>query len=387
LVRIGAAIKTCIRGLIVLAVISLSVPALFYSSLDHVVFFVAIAAPTLVLLLAKPSSQTLHGVFLLLSIGTLFRISISFLLVALVFWVLLEKPYRLVFPKLWSMAQPGLLLLVPYGLGVLVSTPVFSSRREAQVGLEIRVEEIVPIFQLQLGILESLIVFFALLFTLIFRKLYLPLGVFLGILLAFYFVILDQASLVGEPKYSTEWAVALLVISLALLGMESQKVRQSSTLRKTQYITVTSIVAVIFLGNQFALGGNFGAQLNSAPDQLRTYSPIGYTEIQNFLVESQDTECVPVGVVYGAGNEILANRSLGVVKFAREAHFELKAAQLLSLGTRAVLSGEVADTSRFDCLYGAKEAFLNLGTLAWKDWDKVFSAEGVGSGAAVVLQR
>lgn len=366
---------------------SLSVPALFYSSLDPVVFFVAIAIPNLVLLLAKPSSATLNGVFLLLSIGTLFRISISFLLIALMFWVLLEKPYRLALPKLWSMSQPSLFVLVPYGLGILVSTPVFSSGREAEVQVETQVDEIVSGFQLQLGILESFTVVFALLLAVMFRKFRVSLIVFLSILFAFYFVILDQAGLVGEPKYSTEWALALLSISLALLGMESPKVRETLTLRKTQYITVASIATVIFLGNQFALGGNFGAQLNSAPEQLRTYSPVGYTEVQNFLVESQNTECVPVGVVYGAGNEILANRSLRVVKFAREAHFELQAAQLSSLGDWTVLSGEVADASRFNCLYGAEDAFLNLGSLAWKDWDKVFSTESLVSGVAVVLKR
>jgi hypothetical protein len=380
-------IKTSLRGLILLALISLSVPSLFYSSLDHVVFFVAIAMPTLVLLIAKPSSQTLHGVFLLLSIGTLFRVSISFLIIALAFWALIEKPHRLVLPKLWSMAQPGLLVLVPYGLGFLVSPPVFSSDRKAEVQMGTQAEEIVSIFQLQLGILESSIVVFALMLAFISRRVRLPLVVFYGLVFAFYFVLLNQAGLVGGPKYSTEWALPLLVISLALLGMESPKVRERFTLRIAHSITVTSILTLIFLGNQFALDSNFGARIKSAPEQLRTYSPIGYTEVQNFLVDSQTTECVPVGVVYGAGNEILANRTVGVVKFAREAHFELQAAQLSSLGDWTVLSGEVADASRFDCLYGSEEAFLNLGTLAWKDWDKVFSAKSVFSGAAVVLQR
>ena len=377
-----------LRAITVLTLVALPIPALYYSSLDHIVYFIAIAIPITVYLFARPSNQILERVFLILAIGSLFRITIGFLLIALSVWVLVEKPYRNGILKLWNMTQPALLIIVPYVGGVLVATPLFSSLGETSSELELNPQQVANILEQQVGFFETLITTSVVLISLIYSRARFPLMVFLGTAFSFYFVILAPTGLVGEARYSVEWAVSLFLIALATLGIADRANRNSFLPRVVSRLALTTVVALVLFSNQSLLRDVIYEHPNSSDQNLNSYRPIGYLKVQNFLVESQVRECVPVGVVYGAGNEILANRPLGVVKFARKAHLELQAAQKATSRDWTSLSGSVASASRFRCLYGSRSAFLGLNDRSWDGWDIAFSAGDFGTGlTAVVLRR
>jgi len=216
----------------------------------------------------------------------------------------------------------------------------------------------------------------------------LPLLAYLGIIFSFYFVLLGPTGLVGEPRYSLEWGITLFLIALAGLAGGSRRAEKSFALKLGFGIAVVSVSALVILANHSLFRDNLAANPNSSSQVLNSYRPLGYSKIQDFLLESQVPNCVPVGVIYGAGNEILANRTLGVVKFARESHRELRAAQIASSGHRSLLSGIVASSSRFECLYGSNGAFLEMNGSSWEGWEVSFrtlnSQTGLG---AIVIQR
>lgn len=374
-------ISFLLRSLIIFGLVSLPVPALFFTSMDHVIYFLAFALPSLPLLLTKPKIRTLEGVLLLLSIGTLFRISISFLLIALALWVLVEKPFREAVLELWAMIRPSLLLLVPYGVGIVFNTPVLSISSDSSAGLELDTEKVMAVLSNQLGFLELSIVSIVLFITILFLRLRAPLVMFLVITLGFYFFILR--GLVGEPKYSVEWGLSFLALALAALSMSSSKVPESVVVSKSLRASAFLVATAVILGNLGAIVGQFMGDAGFSEKQFRTYSPIGYSEVQNFLALSRIIECVPVGGVYGAGNEILANRSLGTISFARESFRKLQVDQ--NFGP---LSSDLATSSSFKCFYGSQDSFLSIESQSWENWAVTFRAEHSRSETpALVLQR
>ena len=381
-------LSAIIRATVVLLLITLPVPALFYSSLDHVVFFVAIAIPSVVFLLKRPSDRGFDLIFLVLSVAVLFRISISFLLLALVFWVLGDKPYAKNFSKLWRTAQPSLLVLIPYGSGVAFATPVLSNGGSPTRGIELQPNELIGIFVEQLGAAESIFTLGMLAAAVVFSSRRSPLVFFMVLLGSFYLFILQPSGLVGVAKYSVEWALPLFLLALARLGMGVPKLNGKPIHKIATACAFSLVAAVIFLSSHSSFEANFSSSPKSTVTELKTYTPLDYEKAQDFLVESRITECAPVGVVYGAGNEILANRALGVVKFARAAHAELQAAQVAKTADWTILSAEVASSSRFKCMYGASYAFQDLESEDWDEWTVTFDVSGLpGVPNTLVLQR
>jgi hypothetical protein len=376
------------RATVVFLLIALPVPALFYSSLDHIVYFLAIALPAAVFLLSRPSDQSLELIFLVLSVAVLFRISIAFLLLAIALWVVGDKPYAKNLERLWRMAQPSLLLLVPYGLGVAFATPVLSNIAGPSNSIEVQLDEIMGIFVQQLGVVESVVVLCLLASAVIFSSRRAPIVVFIVLLASFYFLLLQPSGLAGVAKYSVEWALSLFLLALARMGMVIQRLRGKHIQKIVQASAFALIGVVAFLSSTSSFEANLFPKPNSAAAELNIYTPKGYEEAQDFLAQANITECAPVGVVYGAGNEILANRTLGVVKFAKKAHAELQDAQIAKGSNWTLLSAEAANSSRFNCLYGSLDAFELLDSKDWGEWTVTFGKSNLVRGEkAIVLQR
>jgi hypothetical protein len=76
------------------------------------------------------------------------------------------------------------------------------------------------------------------------------------------------------------------------------------------------------------------------------------------------------------------------VKFAKKAHAELQDAQLAKGSNWTSLSAEVANSSRFNCLYGSLDAFELLDSKDWGEWTVTFGKSNLVNGEkAIVLQR
>lgn len=342
---------------IVTGLFLMPIPSIFFSSIDHVLYFMVFALPALPYLLKPPVSSELPALFGLLSLGVVFRLPVAFILIALlVGWALRNRlrPSKLSELGLSSVA---LAMLTPYLLGNLAAPPVFSSARNDEGSvLSADLDELFGTLWTQVGALEMFVVLALILTVLVMRPMLWPgVTVFAALIAFFYFFALGASGLIGNLKYSVEWGA-----SIVLLGVLVSLFLSSST-RKPKWffraIPHATIAGLIFSGLTFDLG----LVREGETRQKVSLEGIGY---QEFLSENQTSICVPVGVVYGVGSEILAGRSLGDVLETDRLY------RLLSLRSShshdwRLREETLVGLDEVNCIYGAESAF---GSQNWKGW-------------------
>ena len=368
------------RLVVITALVTLPVASYYYSSIDHVIFSLAFVLPALSFLVKPPDSAEVKGLSVWLGLGAVFRLPISFLLGALAItragglksWLNVRRDLVQIYP--------AMLLLLPYGMGVLVAPPVFSSSGTVSLDELFDFGLVVSVISEQLGLALLALLLFLVVLGLIGNRLSFGIPIYLSIVFAFYFIILNNAGLVGEPKYKVEWAVCIfaLVLMAALYGSGNRKATVAKKLAKIAAL-------LLLLGSTYAtftivdppLGPN-GPELSGA---------VGYGQIQRYLNLTNQLRCTPVGVVYGGGNEILAGRPLAVFLAAESGFAQISDTILESSGDWTVVRQEDVESLNLNCLYGSSDAFVALES--WKGWEVTFATTltGVRESGGVVIQR
>jgi len=374
-------IGQALRILIVGVVATLPIPTLFFSSVDHVIYFAIFGLPGLLIMVSKPDYQRLRFGVLLLSVGVLFRITlvVPLLVMIVLFLISCREQKRSLWVELRS--HPGLILLIPYGAGFLLFPTVFSggvASALVQNGSSGRASFLGSLGGglEQLGIILAFLVLVGLFASLLSIKNFAIGIVFLLSFLYLYFYVLAGAELGGELKYSAECLVILVAWSLLTITVLITRIRgrKRNLLMRVLFVGFLALVLstnVLTILNQNSLVRIEGSLLRGQQP-----SPaIGYMEAQNFLMAGETEMCTPVGVVYGASNELLAGRDISVYRNAEATFFEVQSAEITSGGSWTSVSASTLNETQIVCLYGSKDAFRGLSEEMWSDWTLVFPLE------------
>lgn len=370
--------STQMRIGIVMGLFLLPIPSIFFSSIDHVLYFMVFALPALPYLLRPPKTNELPALIGLLTLGVFFRLPVAFILIALlVGWAVRSKFNPAKFAEL-GLSSVALAMLVPYLLGNLVSPPVFSSdQMEAGPVLSADSEEIFGALWTQIGALEMLVVLTLILTALARRPSLWPGASVFAILVAFfYFFALGASGLVGNPKYSVEWGTSVVLLGvLSTLFLSSGTFKPKRIFRAIPHVVIS---LVVISGLTF----DFGFVRQGETRQKENKVAIGY---QKFLSANKTSVCVPTGVVYGVGSEILANRSLRLVLETDRLYRMVSSINAtVSSSWNKLEEGAVLGLDAVNCIYGEKSAFSSL---PWEGWSSTKMSLIPGSNEDIVVLR
>ena len=352
--------STLIRLGAVLSAFLLPIPGAFFSSIDHVLYFVVFAVPALPYLLRPPASHELSSLISFLALGVIFRLPVAFILIALLFGWLFRERFH---PKKLSdlgLAVVALGMLIPYFLGTLMAPPVFSSRDGSQgLSFEAALVELPRVAWAQMGDMEMLIAIALLLCALALTPKLLPgVTVFTLFLAFFYFLALGASGLIGELKYSVEWGVSIVLLGVLSSFLLNPSGRMPKSLfRIVPLLTIASFVAS-------GLTFDFGLIRPGETRERVTLEAVGY---QDFLSSSDSSICVPTGVVYGVGNEILVGRTIGeVLETDRLYRIVSEKNAAISTDWTTLEEGALFGLDDVTCIYGSDSAFRSLPWEGWK---------------------
>ena len=377
----GLGISQTLRTLIVAVVATLPIPTLFYSSVDHVIYFAIFGLPGLIIMASKPDYQKLRFGVLLLSVGVLFRITlvVPLLVMIVLFLISCREQKRSLLVELRS--HPGLILLIPYGVGFLLFPAVFSGGVASALAQSGSSETESLLTSVggglgQLGFFLTCLVLLGLFASLFSVKRFTINVVFLLSFAYIYFFVLAGAELSGESKYSAEWLVTLVTWGLLAITLLIQRTRGHMQNLLVGGLSIAFLTLILSTNVLTILNQNSFVRIESG--LLRGQHPsaaIGYMEAQNFLIAGKTEKCTPVGVVYGASNELLAGRNISVYLNAEATFFEAQAAEIASGGSWTLMSASTLNETQITCIYGSKDAFRGLNEGMWSDWTVVFPLE------------
>lgn len=374
------------RVLAVLAVGLIPIPLLYFSSLDHVIYFMVFGLAAVPFLLQKLQAKQVHIGLLLVGLGVTFRLTVLF--VVLAFFVSAISSGSLARRESWAnlFTNPALLILVPYGVGIVLFPPVFSS--EVSSGALESVGGIassLPLITMQAGQLFLPILVIGILAGLATRQNLLPSLALLASMGVFFFGALGAAGLDGAPKYSVEWLPTALALSLALLGNAATWVA-SKLPRKFDKRPLPWAFLITVAVTLAWLSSNWLGQSAEGLNRSNAYAPQGFSHALAFIRDS-GLDCVPVGVVYGNGNELLGGLSLDRANRSQEAFFEVQEISLRLDGSWTELSEKAAGLVSSDCIYGLSTSLVNYGNEGWAGWRTEFFHTSPALVGVTVIRR
>lgn len=362
------------------------IPLLYFSSLDHVIYFMVFGAAAVPFLIQKLEAKEVHIGLLLVGLGVTLRLTVLFVLLAVFANAMISGSFarRESWAKLFS--NPAVLVLVPYGAGIALFPPVFSSEVNSGVlGSLQGLSGSLPLITMQAGQLFLPMLVVGLLAGLLANQNLLPSLALLVSMSVFFFGALGAAGLHGALKYSVEWLPASVALSLALLGnalfqSASRFPKNSEKRLRTSASLITVAVALTWLSSNW---------LGQTAEDLRrsnAYAPQGFSHAIAFIRES-GLDCAPTGVVYGAGNEVLGGLSLDRTISAHEAFLEVQATSLRVDGSWTALSEEAAKLVSSDCIYGLSASLVGYTNQGWSGWRTEFKHINPDSSGVTVIRR
>lgn len=376
------------RFAITAATMTLPVPFLYFSALDHVVYFFAFSVAIAPFLISRITESEFGLAFLVTGVGVMFRLTLVLVLSALVISALTSGLGRSKRDITQLLLNPVHLLLVPYGIGIVTNPPVFSGRSGTAKSLQgVSLEQIYDQVLNLSGVGPLVFLAIAVAMTFAGKRFRLQILWIFGICSFSYFVALRGADLAGEPKYSLEWLPLAVVVS-GIAGFAAASTLKSTkiglALKRLLVLTLVMLSGTNLL--QIALGSPPFGSAGRSLDALDSYREVGYSAAMRFIRE-QDQACTPVGVVYGNMNEVLGGLSWQHAVNARNSFSQVQIAQASRQGSSwtQVLAEDLL-RANVTCAYGQRSAFSDLGSKAWAGWDVAFQA-GSDSDQVVVLNR
>lgn len=361
-------------GSAIAALASIPSASAFFASVDHVHFFVLLALPFAVFLIFPANRSWQMWIPTLLAIGVSFRITTAFVMMALL------VSFGLARRESWTKERIGyfglpFLFLLPYFVGVLTNAPLgdrVSSQPNGQID---ETAAVLLALDSQIGLIVLSLLILGLGLAALLRQALVSALVYLLLVTFFYFFFLRSAGLVGEFKYTVEWALSLTLIAVLL------------TLRAVgpaKPVLSVLIPAIIILSN-IAVPPLSEAARAKLSDAVESQSPLGYRIV---LARLQNEPCQPVGVVYGAGSEITLGKTWEMVSSVRENHAKLQEAIAEEGGDWRFAYPNLSDDVALRCLYGTMDSFPGLGDGEWRNWYvAMFSGSPSDSSSVVVLKQ
>ena len=354
--------------------------SIFHPSVDHIIFFLLFAVPSLVFLVYRPSDDKFIWLFTFLTVGVMLRLTVSFVLISLVVSYLFYGGKRAFRAGIVQLLIP-LGFLIPYAVGTALSPAVSFDRVESQTltAAEMGAQDWVTLFGGQIGLPTILFLLAGLIMGAFSQSRILPTVTFIGFVSFFYFFALGSSGLVGEPKYSVEWASSFTLLAILWGALIFERIGFGERLR---WFTVTAILVASNIASPFWSEETSSTVIGTRASE----EPIGYLAALEFLDGNQ--VCQPVGVVYGAGNEIMLGKSWSNVKEVRRIHDQLQA-RIAAEGmewSRAYAEWLVDEG--IGCAYGVRSSFQALDLGEWDEWNVIFSYENSSDlGDLIVMAR
>lgn len=284
-------------------------------------------------------------------------------------------------------------MLVPYSLGIALHPPL-SGQINSSIPL-LGSGNLIPNFAAVIGFIAGAELAFMLMLSAGFfvgvfsRKTRIEtIGLFFSYFLV-YFVLLSDSGLENNPKYFLEWGVMLAAWSALALATLTQEHPRRTRQEYTSQVISIAIFTMVTSANALSLsslpswpGLGYGEQ------QKPLSRPVSkYEDTQLFLINKGHDNCIPVGYVSGATNELFYKRSLDSYLYAEKTFAQLKTAQLESgLGTTVVteeILGKVSST----CFYGSRSDFDFSNTQSLQVWKEILIVEGRQSKDDIILIR
>lgn len=364
--------------LAVACVASVPTASIFQPSVDHVVYFLLFAIPSAYFLAYRPTDQKILWLITFLAIGVMFRLTVSFVLIPVIFSYLFSARNRgneaLPFKPLFPIS-----FLTPYALGTLMAPALALGGVQQQPLTEQDDWAWMGLVEGQLGLPTLLVLVCGLLTAVLSRNQTLPTLIFVGLISYFYFFALSNSGLAGEPKYTMEWATSLTILSV-LWG--SVMLTRLGIRRPLGWLAVS----VLILASNLT-GPIWSAVTRSTIIETRaSVAPVGYLAALEYLGPTR--VCQPVGVVYGAGSEISLNKAWFLVNEVITTHGRLQA-RIASEGREWSLAyADLLVSEGVSCAYGARTAFHGLESGKWLAWNVAFKyANSNEVGDLLVLTR
>jgi len=361
-----------LRWILVIAIIAMPAPSIYFSTVDHVHFFLVFAVPALYVLVHGLRSHDVNWLVPFLAIGVTLRITVAFALIG----VLVVSGISRFWPKTFRDSGPYVMsaaLLLPYFIGTLTNPSIAGSFDWLNIQDQVSLIDLVQTLDSQVGLVYLGALIVGLVLFLIRGQPVAGLLVFTLFLVFFYFIYLSESGLAGEYKYSLEWSVSLAVLSILVLA---DGIRKSAG--PLVSLALPGVLVVASLGLSPALVSSQGELI----DARNALSPVGYERALTALEPSEG--CQPVGVVYGAANELLHGYTWATVFQVSETHGQLQARIRNSGRDWRFAYADLAKELGIICLYGSKDSFPGLLKGAWESWDIVFFSGTVDSPREVV---
>lgn len=359
---------------VIAALASIPSASAFFASVDHVHFFVVLALPFVLFLIFPANRSWRMWIPTLLAIGVSFRITTAFIMMALLVGLGLAGRESWTKESIGYFGLPFLYLL-PYLVGVLTNAPLGDRVASQPNGLTDETSAVLLALDSQIGLIVLSLLILGLGLAALLRQALVSTVVYLLLVTYFYFFFLRSAGLVGEYKYTVEWALSLTLIAL-LLTLRAVGAAKS--------VLSVLIPASIILSN-IAVPPISEAARAKLSDAVEGQSPLGYRIV---LARLQNEPCQPVGVVYGAGSEITLGKTWEMVSRVRENHAKLQEAIADEGMDWRFAYPELSDDLALRCLYGTIDSFPGLGEGEWRNWNvAMLSGLPSDSSSVVVLKQ
>jgi hypothetical protein len=372
-------LRTEFSILVVASMATLPLPTIFQPSIDHVLFFVLFAIPALGYLVFRPTQDQLDWLLTILCIGVTFRITVAFVLVAVLIGGLLNRRLSREKVGIFRLLIP-VGILSPYLIGTLIrpAVGVGSAYSSPQDGSEATFESWLRFFDNQLGIVAFIILALGLIVGALQGHQVIPSVAFIFIAVYFYFVSLSNSGLVGEPKYAIEWVTSFALLGLLWWGLILREFRSESSL------SLLLVPSLLLSSNVFlpALSPEVRQMLTQTK---LSQAPLGYASALASL--RQNDSCQPVGIVYGAGSEISHNKSWKTVFEVRKLHSKLQSQIAIKGRDWGKAYSDIADEEGATCLYGTRDSFYEIAENRWQGWYLYFLSDNGKSKSPVIVMK
>jgi hypothetical protein len=375
------------RLTITAVLMTLPVPFLYFSAVDHVVYFYSFALAITPFLLSRITDTEFGLSFLAAGVGVMFRLTLLLVVATLVVSAIRSGLGRTRESVAQFLVNPAFTLLIPYGVGIVLNPPVFSGRPDDGTILEgIKFEQIFTQALELAGTASLLVLVLGLCVTIAFRGHRLLVFWVLFTSSLAYFVALRGAQLAGEPKYSLEWLPWAIAVG-CIAAFSSAGTLKSRKFRAVVSRALVFSLSLLLISNVFHIVTKvapFGSSERSL-EHLDSYRNVGYSRAISYL-RAENTNCTPVGVVYGNSNEILGGLSWQQARQAQSSFTIVQMEQNARANSRGRVTPQDLLKAQVNCAYGQANAFAEFGTELWSGWD-VVSQDGNEKEKVIVVRK